>query len=381
MVPDGAAGAGSAGCLECAAATAGAGAAGRSGGGGDADGLAARLATAARPVFAAGHAGTGRGHGGAAVGTRLEPVGRAGTRSRRRSRLQPQHAGRDAQPARTRPRGLARSGGRRRATRRTSPGAGALRRQGETGLSADARLRPFPLEIGGTWKHWPRSAIWSRVPGEKSGTRLGQALSLAATCDDPRFTSTRDILLLSDGDDPGRDAEWRSGRERPPCWASASTPSASAIRTRPASFVSPSGPLMHEGQPVRTRLEEAPLRAIAETTGGIYTSARTRTLPLGFALPRYDRQSAPARGQRRCSAGLPAALCVVPRSRTRFSGAVHIPGRWLGEKAKVTQRCGKHARPKRRTDIGEVPCLLVSLSPCLLVSLLSCCWGRSWRRS
>ena len=117
--------------------------------------------------------------------------------------------------------------------------------------------------------------------GEKSGTRLGQALSLAATGDDPRFADTRDILLLSDGDDPGRDAEWRNG---------ARIAVALGIRIHAVGIGDPnaagiirlaSGPLMYEGQPVLTRLEEAPLREIAESTGGTYTSARTRTLPLG----------------------------------------------------------------------------------------------------
>lgn len=117
--------------------------------------------------------------------------------------------------------------------------------------------------------------------GEKSGTRLGQALALAATCDDTRFTGARDILLLSDGDDPGRDAEWRNG---------ARVANALGIRIHAVGIGDPNaaspirldtGPLLYEGRPVRTRLEEAPLREIAEATGGTYTSARTRTLPLG----------------------------------------------------------------------------------------------------
>jgi Ca-activated chloride channel family protein len=118
-------------------------------------------------------------------------------------------------------------------------------------------------------------------PHEKSGTRLGQALSLAATGDDSRFPNTRDILLLSDGDDPGRDAEWRTGAQAAVLLGIhvhaigiGDPNTASVIRLD-------SGLLMHEGQPVQTRLEEAPLRAIAEMTGGTYTPARIRTLPLG----------------------------------------------------------------------------------------------------
>jgi len=117
--------------------------------------------------------------------------------------------------------------------------------------------------------------------GEKSGTRLGQALSLAAACEDSHLAETRDILLLSDGDDPVRDAEWRNG---------ARVAVSLGIRVHTIGIGDPntaspirldSGPLTHDGQLVRTRLEEAPLREIAEMTGGTYTSARTRTLPLG----------------------------------------------------------------------------------------------------
>jgi Ca-activated chloride channel family protein len=127
-------------------------------------------------------------------------------------------------------------------------------------------------------------------PGEKSGTRLGQALTLAASCDDPRLAGTRDILLLSDGDDPVRDAEWRNG---------ARVAVTLGIRVHTVGIGDPntaspirlgSGPLRHDGQLVQTRLEEAPLREIAEQTGGTYTSARTRTLPLGsLYLETIDR--------------------------------------------------------------------------------------------
>jgi Ca-activated chloride channel family protein len=117
--------------------------------------------------------------------------------------------------------------------------------------------------------------------GDTSGTRLGQALALAVTDDDPRFQNVRDILLLSDGDDPARDGEWKQG---------AKAAAALGIRIHTIGLGDPyeakfirleGGVLMHDGQPVLTRLEETPLREIAELTGGTYTSARTRTLPLG----------------------------------------------------------------------------------------------------
>jgi Ca-activated chloride channel family protein len=118
-------------------------------------------------------------------------------------------------------------------------------------------------------------------PGETSGTRLGQALALAAGADDAHLANTRDILLLSDGDDPARDGEWKQG---------AKSAAALGIRIHTVGIGDPNrdsvirldtGPLLYDDQPVRTRLEEAPLRETAEVTGGTYTSARTRTLPLG----------------------------------------------------------------------------------------------------
>jgi Ca-activated chloride channel family protein len=119
-------------------------------------------------------------------------------------------------------------------------------------------------------------------PGDVSGTRFGAGLRLALASHDARFGSSQDILLLSDGDDPARsDAEWR--------------PAAAAARAQgiavhvvglgdpdTASLVRlPQGPLTYQGREVRTRLEEAPLREIAQTTRGMYIPAQTRSLPLG----------------------------------------------------------------------------------------------------
>jgi Ca-activated chloride channel family protein len=118
-------------------------------------------------------------------------------------------------------------------------------------------------------------------PGEASGTRLGQGLALAVASDDPSAPATRDVLLLSDGDDPARDGAWRKA---------AAAVAALGVQVHTLGIGDPNtasiirlddGPLMIDGEPVRTRLEEAPLREIAETTGGTYTPARTRTLPLG----------------------------------------------------------------------------------------------------
>jgi Ca-activated chloride channel family protein len=118
-------------------------------------------------------------------------------------------------------------------------------------------------------------------PAETSGTRIGAALLLAAEAHDERFPGARDILLLSDGDDPARDGEWQAG---------VTGAKLKAIPVHVVGLGDPEeahriptgdGPLRHGDEEVRTRLEEAPLREIAEATHGQYIPAQTRLLPLG----------------------------------------------------------------------------------------------------
>jgi Ca-activated chloride channel family protein len=98
-------------------------------------------------------------------------------------------------------------------------------------------------------------------PRDASGTRLGKGLILAvAKAHDPRCT---DILLLSDGDDPARDGEWRLGADKahergiPVYTVGIGNPNeASPIRLDGA-------PLVHDGREVRTRLQEDLLREVA----------------------------------------------------------------------------------------------------------------------
>ena len=65
-------------------------------------------------------------------------------------------------------------------------------------------------------------------PGAASGTRIGAAIHEALLAHDPRpqFHGDRDILLLSDGDDPAHDGEWREGAAERANRACRSTPSA-----------------------------------------------------------------------------------------------------------------------------------------------------------
>jgi Ca-activated chloride channel homolog len=132
----------------------------------------------------------------------------------------------------------------------------------------DLGTLPFDPELG------PSSS-------EDSGTRIGLGLHEAITAHDIRFAGARDMILLSDGDDPARDGEYRYGideaREQgiPIHVIGLGNPDeASPIRID-------GRPLLYEGKEVSTRLEEAPLREIAERTRGTYTAARTASLSLG----------------------------------------------------------------------------------------------------
>jgi Ca-activated chloride channel family protein len=116
----------------------------------------------------------------------------------------------------------------------------------------------------------------------RSGTRIGLGLAEAVRHGhDPRFRGFQDILLLSDGDDPVRDEEWRAGISA----AHAQGIPVHAVGVgdpeKGSTIPTQSGPLRHGDQPVLTKLEERPLQEIARLTGGKYVAAQTKALPLG----------------------------------------------------------------------------------------------------
>lgn len=130
-----------------------------------------------------------------------------------------------------------------------------------------------------------------------SGTRIGGGLREAVRVHDERFRGHQDILLISDGDDPARDEEWREGIQAahkldiPVHTVGVGDPD----RDSPIPGVD--GPLLFQGKPVETRLREKVLEEIARQTGGTYTPARTRALPLGEIFreriePRAAREEA-----------------------------------------------------------------------------------------
>jgi Ca-activated chloride channel family protein len=135
-------------------------------------------------------------------------------------------------------------------------------------------------------QHLPRDV--AATDDEVSGTRIGAGLREAAELLDPRYRGYQDVLLLSDGDDPASDGEWRlpaaegRAREIPIHTVGLGDPDADSPIP-----LGDGRTLEHDGKPVRTRLREGPLREIAEMTEGIYIPARTKALPLGKLFREY----------------------------------------------------------------------------------------------
>jgi Ca-activated chloride channel family protein len=135
-----------------------------------------------------------------------------------------------------------------------------------------------------------------------SGTRIGAGLQRAVDLLDKQFRGAQDIILVSDGDDPAGDEEWRNGlaaaREAgvPVLTVGVGDPSANSPIPIKA------GRLHYRGNEVQTRLQEAPLKEIAARTGGEY-------LPVRTGLPTLDelfrRRIAPAPTREAVSGTLP----------------------------------------------------------------------------
>ena len=143
-------------------------------------------------------------------------------------------------------------------------------------------------------------------PDAPSGTRIGAALSTAVEAQDPRFRGYQDIILLSDGDDPARDEEWREGVEAahrrgiPVHTVGVGDPNAdSSIPGRRGE------PLRHHNQVILTRLQEQPL-------------ARSRRGP---AEPIHRREPTPFLWDSSSAPAWSPVPCMITRTmRCRFIG-------------------------------------------------------------
>jgi Ca-activated chloride channel family protein len=125
-----------------------------------------------------------------------------------------------------------------------------------------------------------------------SGTRIGAGLRMAVEAlrdsgdlidsRDPRARGYQDILLISDGDDPVQDGEWREGadvarrKNIPVHTVGVGNPAVASPIPLQGDEV-----LRHNKEVVTTKLEEQPLESIARMTRGTYTPAGTNVLRLG----------------------------------------------------------------------------------------------------
>jgi Ca-activated chloride channel family protein len=120
-----------------------------------------------------------------------------------------------------------------------------------------------------------------RASDSISGTRLGAGLQAAVAALDPGGRGAQDILLLTDGDDPADDDEWRIGLAD----ARAAGVPVHVVGIGDPNRESPiptlqGGRLQFQGSEVWTRLHEEPLREIARRSGGTYLPTHTATPPL-----------------------------------------------------------------------------------------------------
>jgi Ca-activated chloride channel family protein len=125
-----------------------------------------------------------------------------------------------------------------------------------------------------------------RPAGPTSGTRIGAGLQAGVKAAQGGSVPKM-ILLVSDGDDPARDDEWREGavlarKHKIPVVAIGM----GLLAPKSPDNLIPwrHGVVRHEdGKPVETKLEEQPLREIARLTEGAYTRARSADRDLDLA--------------------------------------------------------------------------------------------------
>ncbi|HYV37664.1 MAG TPA: VWA domain-containing protein [Gemmataceae bacterium] len=119
--------------------------------------------------------------------------------------------------------------------------------------------------------------------GPFSGTRLGQGLreAVEAHVADPLYRGSQVILLISDGDDPAGDGEWKDG-------AAAAHKAAMPVYvigvgdpTKPTKIRLVDKLLAFGDQPVETILNEEVLKEIAQRTDGVYFPVRTQNVVPG----------------------------------------------------------------------------------------------------
>jgi Ca-activated chloride channel family protein len=114
-------------------------------------------------------------------------------------------------------------------------------------------------------------------PNVTSGTRIGAALVAAVKAHDERFPGSQDVVLISDGDDPGDGREWVKGSD---------AARAANVPVHTVGVGDPDRPTVltlgrDTPELVSTQLQEGPLKQIAAETRGQYLPARRDVPRLG----------------------------------------------------------------------------------------------------
>jgi Ca-activated chloride channel family protein len=199
------------------------------------------------------------------------------------------------------------------------------------------------------------------APGAASGTRIGDALALAVSVHDPRFKGVQDILLLSDGDDPAHDGEWRHGAQEAlemhiPVYT------VGVGSTQPSPIPYRDRFQMYQGQPVTTQLDEKPLQEIARITHGTYTAEQGAPLALG----RLFREQIEPRGSREDSDD------TLPVYRQRYAWvlgpalallALELALGWPARRREEGETARRWWPWPRRAALGAAAVVLLAASP------------------
>jgi Ca-activated chloride channel family protein len=131
-----------------------------------------------------------------------------------------------------------------------------------------------------------------KARGPTSGTRMGAGLKMAVQAHRSGAPGPGVILMLSDGDDPARDEEWREGaleakgNQIPVFTVGLGDPKPKY----PVRIPLGNDVLRHNDVPVETKLEEKPLEEIARLTRGTYIAARTGAFNLGALFKDWVEQ-------------------------------------------------------------------------------------------
>jgi len=173
-------------------------------------------------------------------------------------------------------------------------------------------------------------ADW-RAPAAASGTRIGAAVRHAVLALQAGHAPDRNILVLSDGDDPAGDGEWQKGAEA----AAAARIPVHVIGLGSATRAAAIPGLVVDGQAITTRQQAGPLRELAVRTGGRFIADSESDVDwpdlLQHGSPRSATETAVARPPARpisfLAAGLGATVLALlgrPQRRVLVAGSAAV---------------------------------------------------------